>query len=114
MTVIRFAGGSVPAPDRWIALYDADPDHGLDEPGLLAAVLTPLARAAIPVFTASTYHMLIWYLSPNNATPRRWLRCARPDTRSADSRSGRLPFVRRGVRFRSVRRCERVRRVGER
>lgn len=56
MTVIRSAGGSVPAPDRWIALYDADPTHGLDEPGLLAAVLTPLARATIPVFTASTYH----------------------------------------------------------
>ncbi|MCX4448264.1 GNAT family N-acetyltransferase [Streptomyces sp. NPDC058369] len=56
LTVIRTAGGSVPPADRWIALYDADPDHGLDEPGLLAAVLTPLARVAIPVFTASTYH----------------------------------------------------------
>ncbi|MGW2592941.1 GNAT family N-acetyltransferase [Streptomyces sp. NPDC001515] len=56
VTVIRSAGPSVPAADRWIALYDADPHHGLDEPGLLAAVLTPLARAAIPVFTASTYH----------------------------------------------------------
>ncbi|MFE6973035.1 GNAT family N-acetyltransferase [Streptomyces sp. NPDC057682] len=56
MTVIRSAGASVPAADRWIALYDADPNHGLDEPGLLAAVLTPLSRAAIPVFTASTFH----------------------------------------------------------
>jgi len=49
-----------PAPDaeakeRWIALYDADPDHGLNEPGLLVAVLTPLARAGVPVFVASTY-----------------------------------------------------------
>ncbi|MET7369981.1 GNAT family N-acetyltransferase [Streptomyces sp. NPDC005566] len=56
LTVIRVADSSAPPADRWIALYDADPNHGLDEPGLLAAVLTPLARAAIPVFTASTYH----------------------------------------------------------
>lgn len=50
----------LPAPDsgskeRWIALYDADPDHGLDEPGLLVAALAPLARAGVPVFVASTY-----------------------------------------------------------
>ncbi|MFC7829059.1 GNAT family N-acetyltransferase [Streptomyces sp. NPDC057375] len=56
LTVIRTADSSVPVQDRWVALYDTDPDHGLDEPGLLAAVLTPLARAAVPVFTASTYH----------------------------------------------------------
>ncbi|WP_246212294.1 GNAT family N-acetyltransferase [Streptomyces abyssomicinicus] len=56
LTVIRAAGSSTSSTDRWIALYDADPNHGLDEPGLLAAVLTPLARAAIPVFSASTYH----------------------------------------------------------
>jgi ribosomal protein S18 acetylase RimI-like enzyme len=56
LTVIRSADSSVPPADRWIALYDADPNHGLDEPGLLAAVLTPLACAAIPVFTASTFH----------------------------------------------------------
>jgi ribosomal protein S18 acetylase RimI-like enzyme len=56
LTAIRAARGSVPGRDRWIGLYDADPDHGLDEPGLLAAVLTPLARAGVPVFAASTYH----------------------------------------------------------
>jgi ribosomal protein S18 acetylase RimI-like enzyme len=56
LTVIRCADSSVPTADRWIALYDADPSHGLDEPGLLAAVLTPFACAAIPVFTVSTYH----------------------------------------------------------
>ncbi|MGZ3097148.1 GNAT family N-acetyltransferase [Streptomyces sp. H72] len=56
LTVIRPADSSVSPVDRWIALYDADPDHGLDEPGLLAAVLAPLARAAIPVFATSTYH----------------------------------------------------------
>jgi ribosomal protein S18 acetylase RimI-like enzyme len=55
LTAIRPADDSAPARDRWIALYDADPDHGLDEPGLLAAVLAPLARAAVPVFAASTY-----------------------------------------------------------
>ncbi|WP_309052196.1 GNAT family N-acetyltransferase [Streptomyces sp.] len=56
LTVIRAASSSAAIQDRWVALYDADPDHGLDEPGLLAAVLTPLARAAVPAFTASTYH----------------------------------------------------------
>ncbi|ANB10661.1 acetyltransferase [Streptomyces ambofaciens] len=56
LTVIRPADSSVSPADRWIALYDADPNHGLDEPGLLAAVLAPLACAAIPVFTCSTYH----------------------------------------------------------
>jgi ribosomal protein S18 acetylase RimI-like enzyme len=56
LTVIRAADASVPVSDRWTGLYDADPDHGLDEPGLLAAVLTPLARAGLPVFAASTYH----------------------------------------------------------
>ncbi|MFG2821186.1 GNAT family N-acetyltransferase [Kitasatospora sp. NPDC048365] len=53
LTVIRPAG---PDEERWLALYDADPDHGLDVPGLLAAVLVPLAGAGVPVFTASTYH----------------------------------------------------------
>ncbi|WP_308798031.1 GNAT family N-acetyltransferase [Streptomyces sp. UH6] len=56
LTVIRSADSSPSSTDHWIALYDADPNHGLDEPGLLAAVLTPLARAGIPVFSASTYH----------------------------------------------------------
>jgi ribosomal protein S18 acetylase RimI-like enzyme len=57
LTAIRtVGGGAVPGHQRWIGLYDADPDHGLDEPGLLAAVLTPLARAGVPVFAASTYH----------------------------------------------------------
>ncbi|WP_345696952.1 GNAT family N-acetyltransferase [Kitasatospora terrestris] len=53
LTVIRPAG---PDEERWLALYDADPDHGLDVPGLLAAVLVPLAAAGVPVFTASTHH----------------------------------------------------------
>lgn len=55
LTVIRPAPASLPAGERWVALYDADPDHGLDEPGLLAAVLMPLGQASVPVFVASTY-----------------------------------------------------------
>jgi ribosomal protein S18 acetylase RimI-like enzyme len=55
LTAIRPAPASAPSGERWVALYDADPDHGLDEPGLLAAVLMPLARAGVPVFVASTY-----------------------------------------------------------
>ncbi|MCT1479107.1 GNAT family N-acetyltransferase [Microbacterium sp. p3-SID336] len=54
LTAIRPAPGTG-AQERWIALYEAEPDHGLDEPGLLVAVLTPLARSGVPVFVASTY-----------------------------------------------------------
>jgi hypothetical protein len=40
----------------WRALYGGDTAHGLDLPGMLAALLEPLAAAAIPVFVASTFH----------------------------------------------------------
>ncbi|WP_327086776.1 ACT domain-containing protein [Nonomuraea sp. NBC_01738] len=40
--------------ERWIGLYGTA--HGLDEPGMLASLLTPLAEASISVFVASTYH----------------------------------------------------------
>ena len=33
-----------------------DTAHGLDLPGMLAALLEPLAAAAVPVFVASTFH----------------------------------------------------------
>ncbi|GGQ58793.1 GNAT family N-acetyltransferase [Streptomyces flaveolus] len=56
LTVVRPVGPATPVAARWIALYEATPDHGLDEPGLLAAVLVPLARRGVPVFTVSTYH----------------------------------------------------------
>ncbi|MFJ9862907.1 GNAT family N-acetyltransferase [Streptomyces sp. NPDC101165] len=56
LTVIREAGPATPEAERWIGLYDADAGHGLDVPGLLAAVVSPLAGAAVPVFVASTYH----------------------------------------------------------
>ncbi|MEU1402874.1 GNAT family N-acetyltransferase [Streptomyces sp. NPDC005728] len=56
LTVIGEAGPGTPEAERWIGLYDADAGHGLDVPGLLAAVVSPLAGAAVPVFVASTYH----------------------------------------------------------
>jgi uncharacterized protein len=53
LTVVReaspFGGG-----DRWAGIYgDA---HGLGKPGMLAALLGPLAQAGIAVFVASTFH----------------------------------------------------------
>ena len=42
--------------DLWIAYYGGETAHGLDVPGMLAALLTPLAAAGISVFVASTYH----------------------------------------------------------
>ncbi|MFD8085190.1 ACT domain-containing protein [Kitasatospora sp. NPDC059722] len=42
--------------ERWAAFYGGQTAHGLDVPGMLAALLTPLAAAGIPVFTASTFH----------------------------------------------------------
>lgn len=56
LTVIREADQATPEEKRWTGLYDADAGHGLDVPGLLAAVITPLAGVGVPVFVASTYH----------------------------------------------------------
>lgn len=42
--------------ERWIGLYGAATAHGLDAPGMLAAIVGPLAEASIPVFVASTFH----------------------------------------------------------
>ena len=56
LTVVRElpdSSGGEPA-DAWIAFY-GDSAHGLDLPGMLEAVLRPLAENAIPVFVASTY-----------------------------------------------------------
>ncbi|MEU6236334.1 ACT domain-containing protein [Kitasatospora sp. NPDC047058] len=56
LTVIRRARPEdAPDTERWTALYGGDTAHGLDVPGMLAALLTPLAAAAIPVFVASTF-----------------------------------------------------------
>jgi uncharacterized protein len=42
--------------ERWIGLYGGANAHGLDVPGMLAAIVGPLAEAEIPVFVASTFH----------------------------------------------------------
>ncbi|MBW5251535.1 ACT domain-containing protein [Streptomyces sp. P01-B04] len=42
------------APQRWAGLY-GETSHGLDLPGMLAAVLGPLAAAGVPVFVSSSY-----------------------------------------------------------
>ena len=56
MTVVRPARAEDPADSRWIAFYSGEAAHGLDVPGMLAALVNPLAQAAVPVFVASTYH----------------------------------------------------------
>jgi uncharacterized protein len=54
LTVVRPAAAGT--ADAWFALYGGDTAHGLDLPGMLSALLLPLARAAVPVFVASTFH----------------------------------------------------------
>jgi hypothetical protein len=57
LTVVRPARPEdVQGTERWSALYGGDTAHGLDVPGMLAALLTPLAAGQIPVFVASTFH----------------------------------------------------------
>jgi hypothetical protein len=52
LTVVRPA---TPDDDeRWAALFEATP-HGLDVPGMLAAVVGPIAHAGVPVFVTSTH-----------------------------------------------------------
>lgn len=54
LTVIRHAPART--PDAWAALYSGYTAHGLDLPGMLAALLVPLRDSGVPVFVASTYH----------------------------------------------------------
>jgi hypothetical protein len=54
LTVIRVVGPDAEGP-HWRAIY-GDTAHGLDVPGMLAAILVPLAGAGVPVFVASTFH----------------------------------------------------------
>ncbi|MFB7716400.1 ACT domain-containing protein [Nocardia sp. NPDC056100] len=54
LTAIREAPGWVEG-ERWKGFY-GDGSHALDKPGMLAALVGPLADAAIPVFVVSTYH----------------------------------------------------------
>ncbi|MEU7581327.1 ACT domain-containing protein [Streptomyces sp. NPDC041068] len=53
-TVIRRARPGE-SDGTWAALYSGADPHGLDVPGVLVALLTPLAAADVPVFVASTY-----------------------------------------------------------
>jgi len=55
LTVLRDAPHWV-ENDRWIGFYGGATAHGLDTPGMLAAIVGPLAEASISVFVASTYH----------------------------------------------------------
>ncbi|MEW2399433.1 ACT domain-containing protein [Streptomyces sp. NPDC046862] len=41
--------------ERWAGLY-GELSHDLDLPGMLAAVLGPLAAAGVPVFVSSSFH----------------------------------------------------------
>jgi uncharacterized protein len=54
LTVVRDASPFTEA-ERWVGFY-GDAAHTLDAPGMLAAVVGPLAEAGVPVFVASTYH----------------------------------------------------------
>ncbi|MFC8921880.1 ACT domain-containing protein [Cellulosimicrobium sp. NPDC057127] len=54
LTTLRHASPFGGDGERWAGLY-ADA-HGLDEPGVLASALVPLADAGVPVFVASTFH----------------------------------------------------------
>ncbi|MEU8804666.1 ACT domain-containing protein [Spirillospora sp. NPDC048819] len=54
LTVIRDASPFTET-ERWVGFY-GDAGHGLDVPGMLAAIVSPLAGAGISVFAASTYH----------------------------------------------------------
>ena len=55
--------------ELWTALYGGESAHGLDLPGMLAALLEPLAEAAVTVFVASTFHADLVFV-PENALDR--------------------------------------------
>ncbi|UGT43147.1 ACT domain-containing protein [Nocardia yamanashiensis] len=54
LTVIREAPAWAEG-EIWKGFY-GDGSHGLEQPGMLAALVGPLAESGIPVFVASTYH----------------------------------------------------------
>ena len=53
LTVVRPARDA--DEEHWVAFYGGDTAHDLDVPGMLAALVGPLAAAAIPVFVTSTF-----------------------------------------------------------
>ncbi|NVI89383.1 ACT domain-containing protein [Actinomadura sp. BRA 177] len=54
LTIVRGASPFAEV-ERWVGFY-GDTGHGLGVPGMLAAIVGPLADAEVPVFVASTYH----------------------------------------------------------
>lgn len=54
LTVVRRARSGEEG-QRWAALFSGGTPHGADVPGMLAALLAPLAEAGIPVMVASTH-----------------------------------------------------------
>jgi hypothetical protein len=55
LTVIREASAGADG-EHWVALYSGETAHAVDVPGMLAALISPLAAAGIAVFVASTFH----------------------------------------------------------
>lgn len=55
LTVVRTVR-PLDSGERWIGFYGGATAHDLDVPGMLSALVKPLAEAAIPVFVASTSH----------------------------------------------------------
>ncbi|WP_235032412.1 ACT domain-containing protein [Actinacidiphila yanglinensis] len=55
LTVIREHTAEGTGDELWTGFY-GDSAHALDLPGMLVALVGPLAAAAVPVFVASTYH----------------------------------------------------------
>ncbi|MEV4571525.1 ACT domain-containing protein [Nonomuraea sp. NPDC049419] len=53
LTVVR-AVRPLESGERWIGFYSGATAHDLDVPGMLLAIIKPLAEAGIPVFVAST------------------------------------------------------------
>ena len=70
LTVIReVVDRDAETGEFWTALYGGESAHGLDLPGMLAALLEPLAEAAVPVFVASTFHADLVFV-PEHAADR--------------------------------------------
>jgi uncharacterized protein len=55
LTAVRRLDAGEAADDPWVALYSGGSAHALDVPGMLAAVVGPLAAAGVPVFVTSTF-----------------------------------------------------------
>lgn len=53
VTVVRRAARGEPEP--WAALFSGETAHAPEAPGMLAALLAPLAAAGVPVMVASTF-----------------------------------------------------------